>query len=541
MRIIKKAMPAVVAGVMGIALLTGISGAKAEETKTIEKGVFIGSIDVGGMTSIEAKTAVNDYVNSIKDTTFTLSGSGGTIESTAQEMGVSADTDAAVEEAMAVGHSGSLITRYKEVTDLKSDNISINMHLSVDKQETAQMLSENAGKISIAAVDNSLERTANGFEFVAGTAGEEVDVVNSVYAINEFLSNEWDGSNNEITLVTTVIEPRGKKEDFDQMTDVLGSFSTDFSSSAAGRAQNVKNGCSKINGTLLYPGEEFSVYKTVSPFSEENGYKLAGSYANGTTVETFGGGICQVSTTLYNAVIRAELEVVMRYNHSMIVGYVPPSADAAIAGEYKDFRFKNNYDTPIYIEGYCDGGVITFNIFGHETRDPGRKVSFESQTLSETNPDPQIRFDSSKTIGYIHTEQSAHRGVVAKLWKIVTVNGVEQSREEFNNSTYNPSPKIVTIGTGSASPEQLSAMQSAAAANDEATVRSIASQGPAPQPEQQQQAPAGNDGSSAGTTQQTQQSQQSQQPQQTQPEQQPEQTPPAQEQTPAPVEATTVQ
>ena len=113
---------------------------------------------------------------------------------------------------------------------------------------------------------------------------------------------------------------------------------------------------------------------------------MAGAYENGQVVESVGGGVCQVATTLYNAVIRAELEVSMRYNHSMIVNYVPASSDAAIAGTYKDFRFVNNYDTPIYIEGYCSGGIVTFVVYGKETRDADREVSFNSVTLSEEDP-----------------------------------------------------------------------------------------------------------------------------------------------------------
>lgn len=105
-------------------------------------------------------------------------------------------------------------------------------------------------------------------------------------------------------------------------------------------AKNVRNGASKINGSIIYPGEEFSVHDAVVPFNAENGYELAGSYENGTTVETYGGGICQVSTTLYNAVIRAELEITERSAHSMIVSYVEPSMDAAISGEYKDLKFR---------------------------------------------------------------------------------------------------------------------------------------------------------------------------------------------------------
>ena len=99
---------------------------------------------------------------------------------------------------------------------------------------------------------------------------------------------------------------------------------------------------------MIYPGDEFSVYQTVAPFNADNGYKLAGAYENGTTVDAYGGGICQVSTTLYNAVIRAELEVTERSGHSMIVNYVDPSADAAIAGEYKDFKLKQYRSTDLY-------------------------------------------------------------------------------------------------------------------------------------------------------------------------------------------------
>jgi vancomycin resistance protein YoaR len=152
-----------------------------------------------------------------------------------------------------------------------------------------------------------------------------VDVVNSVYAINDFLAQGWDGSNNEIDLVTKTVEPRGDEKELAEITDLIGSYTTNFASSSAGRAKNVITGVSKVDGTILYPGEEFDLAKTVSPFTQENGYELAGAYQNGTVVESFGGGICQVATTLYNAVIRAELEITMRFNHSMLVHYVEPS------------------------------------------------------------------------------------------------------------------------------------------------------------------------------------------------------------------------
>ena len=103
-------------------------------------------------------------------------------------------------------------------------------------------------------------------------------------------------------------EPAGTAEDLAKVKDVLGTFTTSFSTSGGSRSANVSNGCSLINGTTLYPGEEFSTYEAVAPFSQANGYYMAGSYLNGQVVDSLGGGICQVSTTLYNDVLLSELK-----------------------------------------------------------------------------------------------------------------------------------------------------------------------------------------------------------------------------------------
>lgn len=128
----------------------------------------------------------------------------------------------------------------------------------------------------------------------------------------------------------------------------------------------------------------------------------------------------------------------------------------------------------MYIEGYCSGGVITFNVYGVETRPANREISFRSETLSEEDPVTQFNFDAGQPVGYFNTEQSAHKGVTARLWKTVTVDGTVQSDEVFNNSKYKSSPKIVTVGTAGASAEVVAQLQAAAAANDEGSVKSIA-------------------------------------------------------------------
>ena len=229
-------------------------------------------------------------------------------------------------------------------------------------------------------------------------------------------------------------------------------------------------------------GTSTALTEAVTPFTAENGYELAGSYENGTTVETYGGGICQVSSTLYNAVIRAELEIVQRNNHSMIVSYVPKSADAAIAEGILDFKFKNNQSTPIYIEGYCEGGKIYFSVYGKETRDPNRTIDFVSEETSKTDPGITFKYDATKPAGTMTKEQGPHTGYTARLWKVVSVNGQEQSRNVFNNSTYKPGNTIYAIGSAGLAPDAKARIDAAIATNDEGAVRAAISGAPAPAP-----------------------------------------------------------
>lgn len=132
---------------------------------------------------------------------------------------------------------------------------------------------------------------------------------------------------------------------------------------------------------------------------------------SGKVVDSYGGGICQVSTTLYNAVLNAELEVLERHNHTMIVTYVDPSKDAAIAEGLMDLRFANNTDYLIYISGYAYGGELTFTIYGHETRDPNRTVEYVSETTGTTTADGVALYATDQPVGYLSQTQEHCRGL----------------------------------------------------------------------------------------------------------------------------------
>lgn len=151
--------------------------------------------------------------------------------------------------------------------------------------------------------------------------------------------------------------------------------------------------------------------------------------------------------------------------------------DAAIAEGYKDFKFVNNTDAPIYIMGYADGSEIGFVIYGHETRDPNRKVTYESETLTTTESTTELVADSSASYGSVTLESSGHTGYTARLWKVVTVNG-EETREQVNSSTYNMTPNTYHVGTSTSDSAALAAMQSAIASNDLSKVSEAAAQYP---------------------------------------------------------------
>lgn len=443
--------------------------------KTIAKGVGIGNIDVSGMTTEQATAAIEDYFNTLLETEISLLGEEDQkLTVTGSELGISWNNKGVVEEAYALGHEGNIVNRYMAIKNLEVDNYNFDIEYGFDEEAIAGILENCVKTFNRDTINFGLKKGAEGFEITEGQTGYFVNIDESAALIKSYVTEGKVGSGEELALSIKVDEPLGSTEELSKVKDVLGSYTTSFKSSNADRSANLITGCSHINGATVYPGQEFNVLDNITPFTEANGYHYAGSYLNGEVVPSLGGGICQVSTTLYNAVLLAELEVTERNNHSMVVNYVDYSADAAIAESGgKNFRFVNNTDAPIYIEGYTTSDKhITFNIYGQETRPAGRSVSYVSETLQETPPSAdQIRTNGS-ALGSVSV-QSAHKGIKAQLWKVVTENG-ETNREVVNTSTYKMVPRIITIGTGGADGNDMAQLNNAIATGDLGTIKAVA-------------------------------------------------------------------
>ena len=417
---------------------------------TVRSGISLDGVDLSGQSREEVQQTADEILSKLKNAVITLHGNTDdeNVTVSAGNLGLSWTNEDVVDTIVNYGHAANIIARYKQEKDLEQNGAAFTIDVDFNEDQIRTFLENNCTVWDVAATDASMTRANGGFQYTEGSEGVSVNLDSSTQQIYQYLTTQWDGNDATINLDMEVTEPSTTVEDLQKLTSVLGTFTTYYSTSNAARAKNISNACGMINGMSLAPGETFSMLKTITPFTEENGYQLAGSYSGDEVVESFGGGICQVSTTLYNAVIRAELQVNERYNHSMIVTYVDPSADAAIAeSSGMDFRFTNNLDSPVYIEGYTYNGSITFTIYGVETRPANRKISFVSETLSETPSEgTKIKEDPSQPVGSVQTT-AGHTGYTARLWKVVTVDGVEKSRDVFNNSTYNMTPTYVKVGT----------------------------------------------------------------------------------------------
>ena len=444
--------------------------ALADETDTISKNVYIGGVNVSGMTEEQATKAVEEKLGKGTGGNYTVKIGDETTTATAENFGMEWTNREVVHEAMEVAKGGNLIKQYKDKKDLQVEPKNFEVAYAPNEQAVKTYVEKLAEEYNRDAEEGDIT-FANGYpEVTGGETGIAVNVDQSVSSIMKAL--EGDGT--ELTVVAEVQKPSVTKEELSQVKDVLGTATTYYGSSYE-RNTNVEVGASKINGTLIMPGETFSVTAAVTPFNADNGYYPAPSYESGQVVDTYGGGICQGSTTLYNAVLKAELQVDERHNHTMLVSYVDPSKDAAIAEGLMDFVFTNNTDAPIYIYGVGYQGTLNFTIYGHETRDPNRSISFRSETLSQTDASTNVKLvaKSDQNIGYLNQTQSAHQGLEAVLWKdIVNADGTTDT-VQVNSSSYQASPAIYEVGIVSPNTQASAAIQTAIANNDLATVQAI--------------------------------------------------------------------
>ena len=425
----------------------GSAGIQAE--KRLPKGFSIEGLGENIATLDALSNALNSLQEKADAKKFVLDVKGEKLESSFAELGAGISNKEFILSEAEKFTTGNMIERFAKSSELLEKPEKITPDIEFNDDAVKSFLKKANRKNPDAPVDATIKRVNGAFEITPEKEGYAIDADSTLSKLREAVLKD-----NEETIVADVTKqkPSVTAEELGSIKDVLGTFTTNYSSSTSERATNIAVGTAKMDGVLLMPGETLSGYERMQPFTINNGYKMAKAYQNGLVIDSVGGGACQIATTLYQAALRAEITITERKNHSMIVGYVQPSGDAAIAGDYKDIKVTNNRKTPIYVEAITSGRDVTFTIWGKEDRPAGRTIEFVSEVLSETPKGKTYIDDNSKSKGYIKKESDGHKGRVSKLWKIVKETGVEVSKDLISSDTYRKADDIYIRGTRSTAP-----------------------------------------------------------------------------------------
>lgn len=344
------------------------------------------------------------------------------------------------------GKDGILISS----SDLKDEILSFLNDIS-SKNETINIPVNNVGAepINLDAIYKDIfnlpvdaSYTTN--PYVVYPSSNGLDFAISMEEAKAIISNQQD----EYTIPLKITYPNVTTNQIgnEPFPDLLSQFSTSFTSSGYNRSNNIILSSAKLNGLVLMPGEEFSYNQAVGQRTRAAGFREAGAYSNGKVVQEVGGGICQVSSTLYNAVLYANLEIVERTNHYFNPGYVKAGLDATVSWGGPDFRFRNNRNYPIRIVTDTSGKKLKVYIYGLKT-DDDCTVVLDPRYISSVPYKTTYQNDASLATGETRVISSGSNGCKTATYKYVyDKNGTLISSECISRDTYSPHNKVVAVG-----------------------------------------------------------------------------------------------
>ena len=229
--------------------------------------------------------------------------------------------------------------------------------------------------------------------------------------------------------------------------DRLSTFSTKYNASDKDRTTNLVIACKKLNGKVIMPGEILSYNETLGPRTYAAGYRNGKIYENGQVVDGLGGGICQISSTLYNAALMSDMEIVERRNHQFVTSYVNAGRDATVVYGLTDFKFKNTRTYPVRLVASASGGVATVSVFGIKEPDREYTYSFKTETVSTIPYTTKYVEDSNLAAGKEVITQSGANGLVCKTYMTKMLNGKIVSTKLLSTDTYSAMQRIIKRGT----------------------------------------------------------------------------------------------
>ena len=404
------------------------------------KNTYINYINIGELTKEQASKKLKKVYNTeniefkYNDKKFTI---------LTKEIDFSYDIDKTVEQAYSLNREGSFIDNSKKtINSLMGDTNTIKLSISYNKDKLKSYIESLSKEINVSVKSAKISIENSKIKIQKDEQGKNLEVDKS---INNAI-NELEKGNTSIDLVVEEIEPDIKKENLENIDTILGTYSTKFDSSVAGRSHNIALAAKSTSDVLLMPGESFSYNKHTGSRTTSNGYKNAPVIVQGVVQEGVGGGVCQVSSTLYNAVLYAGLEIESIKNHSIPSSYVPKGRDATVSDGSIDFIFKNNLKYPVYIKNSVYGNNLTCTIYG--SSEDKQKIEILTNTDSESEAPIKKVDDPTLPKGEEKQLEAGRKGYTVSTYRIYKDNNGNVLKKEKVYVSYYPKKQgIIAVGT----------------------------------------------------------------------------------------------
>ncbi|MCR5615715.1 MAG: VanW family protein [Saccharofermentans sp.] len=434
-----------------------VDDAKAElATDTFYQGIIIDGVDVGGMTkdqATQAVAAVQPEAPVSLDISLALEGKSYPLD--LSSLPLESNMTQVIDEAFNYGKIGpdasdeAVKINYNMYQQLKVQPVEYTTAYTVNTDGLYSIVSGVVDPLNQSVSDayiSSFDVESKGFDIIPDQEGIAVDAQATSDAVKALIdSRTYSGT---VDIIATITDPSLTVAQINENFGLVSSFSTETTNNS-NRNSNIALACEKINGTKLEPGEEFSFNGVVGQRTTANGFKEATVIQGGQYEQGLGGGICQVSSTLYNAVVMANLEVTERNAHAWPSSYVPEGLDATVDYGVLDFKFKNNTDYQIFVLAWWDPADSTCHceIYGKKLPD-GQYIKFISEVSKGATPTTvEYVANAEMAVGTTNTVRSAHNSVTAKAYQVwYDKDGNEIQSIEYNTTYYKSYNKKVEVG-----------------------------------------------------------------------------------------------
>ena len=415
------------------------------DQQTFYNGTTVEGVDVSNMTLSAAMEYWRDRVEA-RNEDRTVTFNDGTAV-TARELGYESDYASVLSAAWSAGRSGSLEERYLMASNRVENPVAYNVtrrdYSEAILDQYVQGIADQVNRPAVEATIASFNTETYQFEFNPSQSGAALDAD----ALKTSIAQSIRSGGGSVDLPIMVLQPQVSTEEVASQYGLIDYAITNASSSSRARINNIVTAMGFINGTCVKPGEIFSFNETVGQRTTARGFKKATAYSSGEVTEQIGGGICQVSTTLFNAAVKADMEIVERHNHSLTVHYVDKGKDATVNWGDQDFRFKNTSSDNVYICCYLTKDKrVRFGIFGRLLPN-GEKITVEAVTTEVVKAETEYQQSAFLAPGQTYVLQEGRNGYKAEAYKVRwDALGNQISRELLCKSVYKKKNEIIQYG-----------------------------------------------------------------------------------------------